>query len=210
MSLESQFRAEIRKQFILMKQSTAAPLVALATFLLAMVSAAELAWNTSKYRSMPLQFSLATFSGSFATFFVLFMIYPSLSIAEEKENGTYDVIGSSARDTVAISTARLLFHVIFAGILTLSAVAGFMFTLLIRYGTLSNHVVIIVDHLTYTYLYGYSGTPTVLPKYTKAYLNKWFSPSLFLTDIAILFASMIPLSCWGSSSPGYLGKGPHQ
>ena len=84
MTLALQFRAEIKKQFILMKRSTAAPMMVLATFLLAMVSTAELAWNTPIYRTIPLQFSLATFSGSFVSFFILFMVYPSLSISEEK------------------------------------------------------------------------------------------------------------------------------
>ncbi|PYB69134.1 hypothetical protein DMB44_00345 [Thermoplasma sp. Kam2015] len=192
MTLAVQFRAEIKKQFILMKRSTAAPMMVLATFLLAMVSTAELAWNTPIYGTMPLQFSLATFSGSFVSFFILFMVYPSLSISEEKENGTYDVIRSSTHDTTGLDVARLIFNIIFAGVLTLTAVAGFIFMLLIRYGTLSNHVEIVVDHLIYNYIFGYSGPPSVFLTHTKTYIDEGFSLGLFMTDIAILFISMLP------------------
>jgi hypothetical protein len=192
MTLALQFRAEIRKQFILMKRSTAAPMMVLATFLLAMVSTAELAWNTPIYRTMPLQFSLATFSGSFVSFFILFMIYPSLSISEERENGTYDVIRSSTHDTIGIDASRLIFNIIFAGILTVTAVASFIFMLLIRYGSLSNHVVIVVNHVIYTYIFRYSGPPVVLPTHTKTYLDEGFSLGLFMIDIAILFISILP------------------
>ncbi|KAA8922352.1 hypothetical protein [Thermoplasma sp.] len=192
MTLALQFRAEIKKQFILMKRSTAAPMMVLATFLLAMVSTAELAWNTPIYRTMPLQFSFATFSGSFISFFILFMVYPSLSISEEKENGTYDVIRSSTHDTTGIDVARLIFNIIFAGILTVTAVAGFIFMLLIRYGTLSNHVEIVVDHAIYNYIFGYSGTPSLFFTHTRTYIDEGFSLGLFMTDIAILFISILP------------------
>lgn len=110
------------------------------------------------YSNIVFQTVTARFFANYLGFFVIFMIAPVLSIAEEIEGGTWDMIRSRIGDSISVVLAKISFQVIFAFVMVAVSMVGLLFVYLISYGHFSSVMTVKHTFTQITYLSYPTGT----------------------------------------------------
>jgi ABC-type transport system involved in multi-copper enzyme maturation permease subunit len=116
----------LRKEFITMLKSNIYLLIILIDVAVSIFSSILTIDRLIDGGHLVMQISLLSFFPNVFNFFLIFLIAPSISISDEKENGTWDVLKVKLGDDTSPLLAKILSQIIFSFILILVSALMFM------------------------------------------------------------------------------------
>ncbi len=183
--------AEFIKEMKAMRGSIMAPALIITVFLIAILSSAE-ALSSPVYARIPLQLTMINIITFFLGFFIIFMIYPSISVADDMENNTMNMILPFLGDDTAVMFGYLIFQLFFAFILVLVSIAGMVFSMILKFGTLGTATLMKVQTTVYKYYFFPTRTPVLIKHTSYSYIHYGLDPEALLIEIGLYFASIVP------------------
>ncbi len=184
-------QAEFIKEIKGIRGSIMAPALIITVFLLAILSSTE-SLSSPVYAHVPLQLTMINMITFFLGFFIIFMIYPSISVADDVENNTMSMILPFLGDDTAVMFGYLLFQLFFAIILILVSIAGMAFAMILNYGTLGTATLLKVHTTIYTYYFFPMRHPVLIKHISYSYIHYGLDPGALLIEIGLFFASIVP------------------
>ncbi len=186
------FLATLTKEFQNFKRSTAYLMIMAADVVLSLMIAYSFLNTSTAYSKSVFQIVYLGFSNSLYNYFLIFLLAPSISISEEKELGTWDILRVQSSDDTGIVFGKVVFQVFFAIILVLISLASLFLMQLIMYGGFPSETLRSVTTTYTTYQFTpYGSAETVLTKTWKIPLLS--SAIQSMTVFAVSAASAIVL-----------------
>lgn len=116
-----------------LRRSNTHLIIMVADALLSMVSA-EVIFLNFNYSPIVFQAVLIIFFTEFFSFFVILLISPSLTITEERELGTWNILRSHQDDLTPVKLGKVIFQLFYSIIMILIAVLSLIFIYIVNYG----------------------------------------------------------------------------
>jgi len=126
-------KATFVREFKTIRRSNAYLIILIADALLSMVSA-EVIFLNINYSSIVFQAVLIIFFTEFFSFFVILLISPSLTITEERELGTWNILKSHQDDLTPVKLGKIIFQLFNSIIMILIAILSLIFIYILNYG----------------------------------------------------------------------------
>lgn len=126
-------KATFLRELKTIRRSNTHLIILVADALLSMVSA-EVTFLNYNYSSIVFQAVLIIFFTEFFSFFVILLISPSLTITEERELGTWNILRSHQDDLTPVKLGKVIFQLFYSIIMILIAVLSLIFIYIVNYG----------------------------------------------------------------------------
>ncbi|MHB8358543.1 MAG: hypothetical protein ACYDCP_03445 [Thermoplasmataceae archaeon] len=126
-------KATFLRELKTIRRSNIHLIILVADALLSMVSA-EVIFLNFNYSSIVFQAVLIIFFTEFFSFFVILLISPSLTITEERELGTWNILRSHQNDLTPVKLGKVIFQMFYSIFMILIAVLSLIFIYIVNYG----------------------------------------------------------------------------
>lgn len=140
----------LRRESLSLFRSNVYSIIIFADAIMSMLVAYNIFYGTSNYSNLVFQIILAIFVYKYYSFFIIFLLAPSLSISEEKETGTWDMINSQIKDNTGVVLGKIYFQLLFSTTLVLVSIIAMSAVYFIIYGSFAAHTTIVVTTISRT------------------------------------------------------------
>lgn len=185
-------KAAFLRELRTMSRSSTQLIILVADALLAMISA-EIIFFNFNYSTIVFQAVLIIFFSEFFTFFVILLISPSLTITEERELGTWNMLKSHQSDLTPVKLGKVIFQLFYSILMVLVAVLSLIFMYVVNYGVTFTTSLTTVNSVSTVLKTYYPGGVFTLPQVTNIHGIITFSgyATFQVIGIAIIIAFLM-------------------